>query len=208
MKRICFLLLVCMLAVHAVDAQKRRKPKRGTVNGHEYVDLGLSVKWATCNMGASSPFDYGDYYAWGELQPKETYFEKNCITYRQRMYKIGSDKKYDAARAKWGGSWRLPSKREIKDLVKKCKWEQITHNGRKVFKVTGPNGNSIFLPTSGYRYGNYLYFQNEVGFIWGELAVFDNLQDAYCLGFSTFNNDIKRGWSYRHYGRNIRPVTK
>lgn len=208
MKRICFLLIICILTIHPVDAQKKRRPQTGTINGHEYVDLGLSVKWATCNIGASSPTDYGDYYAWGELQPKNKYYEKNCLTYKKSMYKISCNKKYDAARANWGGSWRLPSKKEIKELVKKCKWEVVTRNGRKVYKVTGPNGNSIFFPTSGYRYGSLLYFQDEVGFIWGELSDRNNLYDSYCLKFSIFNNEIKPGWSYRHYGRNIRPVSR
>lgn len=208
MKRICFLLIVCILAITSVDAQKRRKPNGNTINGHEYVDLGLSVKWATCNIGASSPSDYGNYYAWGELQPKKEYLKRNNKTYNKRIYKIGGKKKYDAARAKWGGTWRLPTKKEIKELVKKCKWEVVTKNGRKSFKVTGPNGNHILLPTAGYRYGNYLYFENEVGFIWGELADPMNVKDSYCLNFSTFEEQTRMGWSYRHYGRSIRPVSK
>ena len=81
-------------------------------NGHEYVDLGLSVKWATCNVGASSPEDTGYDFAWGETKPKATYTESNSVTYgNSSIGNIAGDARYDAARANWGGSWRLPRKR-------------------------------------------------------------------------------------------------
>lgn len=213
MKRTYLLLIIAILSVLEADAQS----KDNTINGHEYVDLGLSVKWAACNMGASSPSDYGDYYAWGELQPKRKYLKQNCTTHRKRMYKIGSNKEYDAARADWGGSWRLPTKKEIKELIKKCKWEETTLNGRKGYKVTGSNGNSIFLPVAGYRYDTALYFENEFGFLWGEIAEVRQAEDAYCLRFGPYPKDSLAvwnekkqvaGWSYRHYGRSIRPVSK
>lgn len=209
MKRICFLLIVCVLAVHSVEAQKRRKSKSNFVNGHEYVDLGLSVKWATCNIGASSPSDFGNYYAWGELQPKEDYLEKNCFTYRKRVFKISGDEKYDAARVHWGGTWRLPTKREIKELIKKCKWELTIQNGKKGYRIIGPNGNYIFLPAGGFRYGSYLYFENEFGFFWGDMTDMNVPENAYCMAFGEYEEPpFRAGWVLRQYGRNIRPVTK
>uniref|UniRef100_UPI0025B2398C PEGA domain-containing protein n=2 Tax=uncultured Muribaculum sp. TaxID=1918613 RepID=UPI0025B2398C len=84
-----------------------------TINGHEYVDLGLSVKWAACNVGASSPEDYGNYYAWGETATKAEYTESNSKTYGKTMGDISGNPQYDAARANWGGTWRLPTKAEF-----------------------------------------------------------------------------------------------
>ena len=77
---------------------------KGKINGHECVDLGLSVKWATCNVGASSPTEYGNYYAWGETVTKSEYTKKNCKTYGISMGDISGNSSYDAARANWGGS--------------------------------------------------------------------------------------------------------
>ena len=118
-------------------------------DGHEYVDLGLSVKWATCNVGASKPEEYGDYFAWGETSTKEEYTEENSLTYGKKMSDIAGNAQYDAARANWGGSWRMPTEYEWQELIDKCKWEWGKVTGVKVNKVTGPNGNSIFLPAAG-----------------------------------------------------------
>ncbi len=125
---------------HEIDSVK----PTGKINGHEYADLGLSVKWATCNVGASSPSDYGNYYAWGETTPKGTYTEENSKTYGKNMGSIAGNSQYDAARANWGGSWRLPTASEIDELKSKCKYVWTTKGGVNGYKVTGPNGNSIF----------------------------------------------------------------
>lgn len=117
---------------------------------HEAVDLGLSVLWATCNVGASAPYQKGKTYAWGETEPKEDGSKDNYWFYNKetKSYKdIGQDISgtiYDAARQEWGGDWRMPTKEEIYELIEKCKWEHITTFD--VYLVTGPNGNYIFMP--------------------------------------------------------------
>ena len=143
-------------------------------NGHEYVDLGLSVKWATCNVGAESPEDYGDYFAWGETTSKSTY---NLSTYKYcngsstTLTKYNTSSSYgtvdnktqldltdDAARANWGGSWRMPTYAEWTELCEQCTWTWTSQNGVKGYKVTSKsNCNSIFLRATGYRIDSSLY---------------------------------------------------
>ena len=124
----------------------------GTINGHDFVDLGLSVKWATKNVGAKELSDYGDYFAWGEINPKHEYTVENSLTHDKEMGNICGNLHYDAARYHWGDSWRLPNEDEVKELWEKCIWEWTAVNGHSGAKVTGPNGNSIFLPAAGTRY--------------------------------------------------------
>ena len=121
----------------------------GSINGHDYVDLGLSVKWATCNIGASSPEEPGNYYAWGETSTKNTYSEEN---YRFSVINIGNDiceTKYDAAYVNWGSKWRMPTKSEFEELLTQCTWKINKRYGMNGFDVIGKNGQSIFLPRSG-----------------------------------------------------------
>ncbi|MDE7410327.1 MAG: hypothetical protein K2N09_09955 [Muribaculaceae bacterium] len=115
------------------------------LNGHEYVDLGLpsGLKWATCNVGASSPSDYGYYFAWGETNTKYDYSSSNCRTWERTFGDIGGNVQYDAARANWGGSWRLPTRGECEELVNCCTWAFITMGNHNGYKVIGPNGNYI-----------------------------------------------------------------
>lgn len=140
----------------------------GYINGHGYVDLGLpsGLKWATCNVGAKKPQDYGGYYAWGEIKPKSSYDWNNCFDclgfhsneYRWEIYN-GEDEReispysgHDTARENWGGTWRMPTATELKELVGKCTFEWTKMNGINGCLVTGPNGKSIFLPAAGFRY--------------------------------------------------------
>ncbi len=119
------------------------------------IDLGLSVKWASYNIGASKPEDYGDYYAWGETEEKTDYSESTYQYYKNGSYiHIGDNicgTQYDVAHVKWGGKWRMPSKAELGELSEKCTWEWATLNEVDGYLVTGPNGNSIFLPAAGTR---------------------------------------------------------
>ena len=92
-------------------------------NGHEYVDLGLSVMWATCNVGANSPEECGGYYAWGETKTKNVYSFENSKTYDKKIADFSGDAQYDAATANWGGLWRMPTKAEADELLR-CKWER------------------------------------------------------------------------------------
>lgn len=119
---------------------------------HEAVDLGLSVKWATCNVGASSPEQYGAYFAWGEVEPKSDYSKENYRYYnndtKEYIY-IGDDisgTEYDAAYVEWGDGWRMPTKEEVLELHNKCSWQRCVVNGVSGQMITGTNGNSIFIP--------------------------------------------------------------
>ena len=190
---------------------------RTNPNGHEYVDLGLSVKWATMNVGATSPEDYGGYYAWGETSPKSSYDSDNSVTdglsYSELKSRgiIGSDgnltAEYDAARANWGGSWRMPTLDELKELLNKCTWNWTTQNGVNGYKVTGPNDNSIFVPAAGYRYGTSLYDAGSHGYYWSSTP-YERYSDlAYYLYFLSYNYDWGDWYgSYRFLGRSVRPV--
>lgn len=126
----------------------------GTHAGHDYADLGLSVKWATCNVGATSPEDYGHYYAWGETSTKDEYYSENCTTENIELSDISGNVNYDAARANWGGNWRMPTETEFKELRDNCNCELTIQNGMAGMRYTSKkNGNSIFLPAAGTRYG-------------------------------------------------------
>ena len=172
--------------------------------GHEYVDLGLSVKWATCNVGATTPEGYGDYFAWGETSTKSSYTSDNSKTYGKSMGDIKGNSNYDAATANWGGAWRMPTKAEMQELRDRCNWKWTTQNGVKGYKVTGPNGNNIFLPAAGCRLGSSLYDAGSIGYYWSSAPNESNSYGAYNL---SFGSDI-HGMSYygRYYGQSLRPV--
>ena len=183
-------------------------------NGREYVDLGLSVKWATCNIGASSPEEYGYYFAWGETSTKAEYTEENCPTYGLSYSELQSQgyidgegnltAQYDAAAANWGGNWRMPTEAEMQELRDNCTWNWTTQNGVKGYKVTGPNGNSIFLPAAGFRYGSSLYDAGSDGFYWSSTP-YDNYDDsAYFLGFGSSGHHV--GYDFHSFGRSVRPI--
>ena len=182
--------------------------KSGTINGYEYVDLGLpsGLKWATCNVGASSPEEYGDYYAWGEVKTNIKYTEYNSKTYGKSMIDISGNAMYDVARAKWGGSWRLPTKDEFNELRQKCKWQWTSQNGKKGYKVTGPNGNSIFLPAAGYRYWSSLCHAGEYGYYWSSSPAESNDYRAHRLYFDSSYHNVD--WYYRSTGKSVRPVSE
>ena len=174
------------------------------VNGHEYVDLGLSVKWATCNVGANKPEEYGNYYAWGETITKSSYTSVNSKTYGKVMTDIAGNVNYDAARANWGGSWRMPTKAEMQELKDRCTWTWTTQNGVKGYKVKGPNGNSIFLPAAGYRIGSSLDYAGGDGYYWSSTPYGSNSGYAFNLDVGSSNHGMYGG--FRGNGRSVRPV--
>ncbi len=178
----------------------------GSINGHEYVDLGLSIKWATCNVGASSPSDYGNYYAWGETSTKSSYTDENSVTFKKTMGSIAGNPTYDVARVSWGSPWRLPTKEEIDELVSKCKREWTTQERHNGYIITGPNGNSIFLPAAGWCYGTSLFDASEDGGYWSATPNEDDSDSAYCLGFDNGAFFEYRD-SHRH-GQSVRPVSE
>ena len=199
-------------------------PNPNTGN-HEYVDLGLSVKWATCNVGANKPEEYGDYFAWGETQPKSNYdwsTYKWCNGSSTSLTKYCTDSYYgtvdnknqlelsdDAARANWGGSWRMPTDAELTELREQCTWTWTTQNGVSGYKVTskksGYTNKSIFLPAAGYHGGSSLNLAGSYGDYWSsslrtvypDYAWYVEFCSGYTLG------DIKY---FRSYGLSVRPV--
>ena len=189
----------------ASDKEAAAKATSGFINGHEWVDLGLSVKWATCNVGASSPSDYGNYYAWGETRTKSEYTTDNCSTYGINIGDISGDSRYDAARANWGGTWRLPTQAEMQELIDKCSWTWTSLRGHNGYWVTGPNGSSIFLPAAGYRIGSSLYGAGDKGFYWSSSPYESDARNAYILKFYiTYHFQF---WCNRYPGHSVRPVS-
>ncbi len=199
-------LLLAVTLVCVVSCTKNSN----TINGHEYVDLGLSVMWATCNVGASSPSKYGNYYAWGETEPKKEYTEENSVTFGKRMGSIAGNPQYDAATANWGSTWRLPTWDETDELIDKCKWEWTSQRGRKGYKVTGRNGNSIFLPFTGWRGETSLVGAGVFGCYWSATPDEGNKYRACNLSSHNPPPPIYNIlWSYhRYYGYSVRPVSK
>ncbi len=219
-----------------------------TIDGKEYklgisgvIDLGISVKWAAMNVGASKPEEYGDYFAWGETEPKSTYTwntykymedgyssqehvtkyttednqKSGCwydgdtyvgttvdgVTYKNKTVLDPED---DAAHVNWGGDWRMPTKEEQDELHAKCSWTWTTSDGVNGYVVTGPNGNSIFLPAAGCRSNSGLYNAGSNGFYWSSSLYSGYSDDAYYLYFYS----SRVGWSSydRSYGQSVRAV--
>lgn len=191
----------------------------GKENGHEYVDLGLSVKWATCNVGAKTPSGWGDYYAWGETQTKSdyswaTYFDskdssgKDFYTYflganGTGLKSISPTSGYDIARERWGGLWRMPTKDELNELLSKCKWAFTKLNKVDGYKITGPSGKSIFLPCAGRCSGTEIKDQGAFGSYWSSSLSY-NTAAASLNFYWRYNNT--GGGNLRYEGCPIRPV--
>ena len=193
-------------------------------NGHALVDLGLSVKWACCNVGATKPEEYGGYYAWGETEEKSNYdwdtykysyiekarlcVSKYCLNenYGSVDNKTTLDASDDVASVKWGGSWRMPTYEEIQELNNICSWQWTTLNGVNGACVTGPNGNSIFLPAAGFRYGYNLLSDGSRGCYWSASLVEDN----YCYKAYFLHDNLDFQTLSDKYDRNgalsVRPV--
>ena len=189
----------------ALMEAKLLKEKSGTINGYDYVDLGLpsGLKWATCNVGARSPEQYGDYYAWGEQNTKKYYDEVSCDTYGECLDDISDDPAYDVARAKWGSGWRMPTKSEFQELLDKCKWERIILVGKNGYMVTGPNGNSIFLPSAGCRDESEYENRGKKGYYWSSTPA----DDVWSYSIMAGDRCVIRAWP-RSIGGSVRPVSE
>ena len=174
-----------------------------TENGHQYIDLGLSVKWATCNVGTTKPEGYGDYFAWGETRSK-SYYNGSSYTYYDNPTTLPLSA--DAARVNWGGKWRMPTMHELEELRSKCTWTWTTQNGVNGYKVTSnSNGNYIFLPAAGYRDLGSLYGAGDYGYYWSSSAYgADYSTTALYLYFYSTWKDRKN--DYKAAGRSVRPV--
>lgn len=202
MKKISLIItLGCILGLYQpLNAQNAEN----VVNGHEYVDLGLpsGLKWATCNVGAKTPEQCGNYYAWGETKPKEEYKQSNSLTCGKQMDDISGNAQYDAATANWGGDWRMPTYTEMTELNNKCTWEWTKQNGVKGYKVTGPNGNSIFLPAVGYFEWD-TFNSGSCGYSY-YCSSTPTSTSTYYLKFDSSSHSVRD--SGRDYGHTVRPV--
>ena len=194
----------------------------------EAVDLGLSVKWASCNVGANAPEEYGDYFAWGEVEPKKT--DYSWSTYKYANGAENTLTKYcgqtacgnngftdalttlemtdDAARANWGGSWRMPTKEEFEELKSNCDWVWTTQqNGVSGYKFTARNGsgNSIFLPAAGWCYGGFRVLGGGYGYYWSSSLLTDYPGGAWGLYVDSDYADAYSDYG-RYGGLSVRPV--
>lgn len=184
------------------------KQIEGYIDGHECVDLGLpsGVKWATCNVGASTPSDYGYYYAWGEIASKATYTDSNSKTRGKIIYDISGDAQYDVAYINWGNRWRLPRMADMEELKSKCVWSWTTQGGCKGYHVTGPNGRSIFLPAAGWRFDTLLRGAGNFGAYWSSTPHVSQTERAHYLYFNNSSYDVNWDNSRRN-GLPVRPVS-
>ena len=173
----------------------------------EAVDLGLpsGLKWASCNIGASSPEERGEYFAWGEIDPKSNYTDFNSITRKKRMKQINSDANFDVATAKLGASWYIPTNADFEELINNCTWEWTTLNGVNGYMITGSNGNSIFLPATGYRDGASCNNDETSGEYWSSTPHKD-AEYSYYLCYT--GNSYYTFYNCRYVGRCVRPVKK
>ena len=178
------------------------------INGHEYVDLGLpsGLKWATCNVGANKPEEDGYYYAWGETKTKEVYDIVTSLTYGKKLGDFSGVERYDAARANWGGRWRMPTRSEFQELIDNCTWTFTSIGGNAGFLVTGKNGNSIFLPASGSLHGQSKAKNGKgnYGYYWSSTPDDDY---AYYLFFYDGWEGMDR-YGNRVNGFTVRPITE
>ena len=197
----------------------------GTLDGHDWVDLGLpsGTRWATCNVGATSPEEYGNYYAWGEITTKETYSWSNyiyCNGSGNTLTKYCNDSEYgsngftdtlttlqasdDVATYNWGEGWRMPTYDELNELYTNCTITTVTQNGINGELYTGTNGNSIFLPNAGY-YDNSLNTLGSTNGYWSSSLYSDQPNYAWYVFYNSGNSGLSFNYG-RFCGRSIRPV--
>ena len=219
MKKSLFTFLILCAVCITVSAQEAKPTSYKTCpddNHPHLIDLGLpsGTKWACCNVDVKTPEDYGGYYAWGEIATKSKYTSKN---YLYKANKKGTEfqdlgasicgTQYDVAHVKWGGSWQLPTKEQIEELLDKCnKGEWTTQNGVEGRKFTGPNGRSIFLPAAGLRDGTGLDGSGSYGDYWSGMQ---SASYSYPACYLFFNGGLAGCLIYdRFRGRTVRPVAE
>ena len=201
----------------------KSKPAEPKLSPEEYVDLGLSVKWARCNLGATAPEETGDYFAWGEVAPKSCYdwaTYELCKEEKYNLIKYCTKSSYgkadnlkklesedDAATASLG-KLRTPTIEEWQELSRECTWTWTDVNGKKGYLVTGSTGNSIFLPAAGWKESDESQCMDTVARYWSSSLDTDSPWKAKAL-FESNNPLLKLGcYDDRCWGFSIRPVTK
>lgn len=171
----------------------------------DFVDMGLSVKWAKFNVGATAPEEYGDYFAYAETYTKEEFTEINCMSYCKDFEYVSGDDNYDAARVVMGAPARIPTLEEIQELEDNTTSEWTTLNGVNGRLVTSKiNGNTIFFPAAGRKFGSTVEYAGEDGYYWS-VTPFETLgYYGYYLGF--YKDNFVHFWTYRYYGQSVRAV--
>ena len=221
MKKILLLMAIALPFVF-ISSCGDDKDEPVTPDNHEYVDLGLpsGTLWATCNIGATIPEDMGDYFAWGETAPKEIYDMDNYKWYNSssdKLTKYCTDDKYgtvdnktellpedDAAYVNWGPMWRMPTLAQQQELIERCTWQWVERNGVYGRLVTGPNGNTLFLPAADYRGDNSLNNVQSIGAYWSR-----TLDSGSPSGLYFRNFEWKSVYLFSHIrsqGFSVRPV--
>lgn len=219
-----FLFLISALVSFGLSTPVKGQSTSGFDNGHEWVDLELSVKWATCNVGALSSSDYGHYFAWGEAYTKSDY-TWGTLRYAssdsgKQFSKYNTDSNYgavdnytrldwsdDAARVNWGGKWRMPTRAEFNELRSNCTWTWVSQRGIAGYKVTSnKNGKSIFLPAAGFQNGLYVHGDGSDGYYWSSSLDTGDPDCAWRLRFES--SYISLYHSPRFGGFSVRPVTE
>ena len=179
-----------------------------------WVDLGLpsGVKWATCNIGATSPTDFGKYFAWGETSDKNDYcwstysFSKWPTKYNKADNKITLDPNDDAAIINCGGKWRMPTIDEWKELKNNCTWRWTTLNGKAGYHIMSKNGkSSIFLPAAGLINESDFYDVYLKGYYWSSMRHPTKIETALCIHFYSDGTKFL-SYTHRNIGFTIRPV--
>ena len=225
------LLIICVIILIGYRISYFSEPESIEM-GNEYdviiedtraIDLGLSVKWASCNVGATRPEQYGDYFAWGEVEPKTTsdwstykYCNGSSTTLTKycnnSIYgnngftdnKTVLDPEDDAATANWGSAWRMPTRAEQDELRNNCTWIWTTQNGVKGYKVVGPNGNSIFLLAAGCMFEGGSCHVGLKGYYWSS-SLYTGKPDGASY-VSLASDIIKCTAFYRYCRQSVRPV--
>ena len=222
-----------MLALIAMATTARAQ--ENMINGHEYVDLGLpsGTLWATCNVGATNPEEYGDYFAWGEtvgykINDSHSFDWANykwCNGSKDKLTKYCDKSNYgnngftdnkteldledDAAYVNWGSNWRMPSREQFQELIDNCNWEWTTFKGVYGQKATSKkNGNRIFFPAGGWRTSEGWMRGGANGKCWSRSLSTDDPNFAYYLNFFSDSNDVVWYFIYRRFGYNVRPVRR
>lgn len=229
-KAIAFIILmsVVVFVVGCKTNQRSVANDKNTFNGHAYVDLGLpsGTLWATCNVGAKNPHDYGDYFAWGETVPKANYsnstykFSKAKIHggYTKYSYRVEDgyngyvdklttlEPKDDAATVNWGSGWRMPTKEECEELLRHTTKKFETIHGVKGTRFTGPNGQSVFLPATGNRVNEKLLHDGNEGSYWSS-SLYTVVSAAWLFYCDCGSEDCDMfDFGIRETGRAVRPV--
>lgn len=198
--------ILLLIALMSCILSSQAQTVNGRWNGHDFVDMGLSVMWATANLGATNPEDYGNFFAWGKTDyPANLNFSKSdpCTA----SSSIAGVSSYDAATELWSGGWRVPTRSQFEELIDNCEVSVGTVSGKKVFFLKSKiNGNSLCLPASGGRGGTSTSYRNVDGYYWSSDPSTSN--KAYCLVADGASKTIFIGDNDRYLGQSIRPVAK